>query len=389
MSEITAFFTCAFILAIGDLVSTRTKAVIPSVFAISVIVLMGYWSGLLDFNVFANSGISTSLVFVIYYLQLPHMGSLMGVQELKQQWKTIVIASAGIMGLSVLLFTVGRIFYSREMVYVAAPPLAGGIVALQMMRDYVTEHGPASLMVIPMGVYVLQSFIGYPLTAYLLKKEGVNQLKNRDKAALSSTKAEMVIQKTLIPPLPEKYNSDMVILAKIAFAGLIGMAITTATNEVVSRYVVLLIVGFVLAEIGFLDRKALNKSQVFGFSMYVILGFVIIDGMRMMTWELVKVSFFPILGIMFIGVAGLLALSALAGKFVNVSKEMAMAIALSALYGYPSTYILPVEAIKAITDDDEEKEFLSDLLIPQMLVGGFVTVTIGSVFLAGIIIKIL
>ena len=389
MTEISAFFICVAILAAGDLISTKTKAVIPSVFAISVIVLAGYWSGLLDHNIFAMSGISTALVFVIYYLQLPHMGTLMGIQELKQQWKVILIATSGIIGLSLLLFTIGRLFFAREMVFLAAPPLAGGIVALQIMRDFATEKGWTDLIAIPLGVYVLQSFIGYPLTAFLLKRESRQLLKERSANPITAEAGGVVVAKTLIPPLPEKYNSEFVVLAKLAFAGFIGMGITTLTGEAVSRYVVLLVVGFVLAEIGFLDRRPLNRSMVFGFSMYVILGFVIIDGMRMMTWELVKVTFFPIMGIMCIGVTGLLICAAIVGKFIGMRKEMAMSVALTALYGYPSTFILPTEAIKAVTDDEAEKQYLSDLIIPKMLVGGFVTVTIGSVFLAGLIIKII
>ena len=70
-------------------------------------------------------------------------------------------------------------------------------------------------------------------------------------------------------------------LFKVAVAGLIGMVITSWTNEIISRYVILLIVGVILAEIGFLDRSPLIKSQVFGFTSVVIVGFVVVSELRL------------------------------------------------------------------------------------------------------------
>lgn len=44
-----------------------------------------------------------------------------------------------------------------------------------------------------------------------------------------------------------------------------------------------------------------------------------------------------------------------------------------------------MEAINVLAKTDEEKDYLSDTLIPTMLVGGFTTVTLGSVLFAGIL----
>ncbi|MFY9603301.1 MAG: hypothetical protein WAR00_01410, partial [bacterium] len=60
--------------------------------------------------------------------------------------------------------------------------------------------------------------------------------------------------------------------------------------------------------------------------------------------------------------------------------------ALTALYGFPPNYILTMEAIKAVVENQEEREFLTNEMLPKMLVGGFTTVTIVSVILAGIFV---
>jgi len=68
---------------------------------------------------------------------------------------------------------------------------------------------------------------------------------------------------------------------------------------------------------------------------------------------------------------------------------MAFAVALTALYGFPPNYILTEEGAKAIAENQEEKDFLMDQMLPQMLVGGFTTVTITSVIIAGIFVNFL
>lgn len=68
---------------------------------------------------------------------------------------------------------------------------------------------------------------------------------------------------------------------------------------------------------------------------------------------------------------------------------MAFSVALTALYGFPPNYILTDEASKALAETPEEKEFLIDQMLPKMLVGGFTTVTIASVIIAGVFIKFL
>ncbi len=76
-------------------------------------------------------------------------------------------------------------------------------------------------------------------------------------------------------------------------------------------------------------------------------------------------------------------------KLLKVSWEMAFATSLTALYGFPPNYILTEESVKAIAETPEEHQFLLDHMLPQMIVGGFVTVTITSVVVAGIFIGLL
>ena len=80
--------------------------------------------------------------------------------------------------------------------------------------------------------------------------------------------------------------------------------------------------------------------------------------------------------------------SAISGKLVGLSKEMSFACALTAL-GFPADYIITNEVCISISKNDEEKKYVTDILLPRMLVGGFATVSIASVRIATIFVNLL
>ena len=45
MSFIMSFFVVLVILAVGEFVSTKTKAFVPSVFVVALLFLLGFWYG--------------------------------------------------------------------------------------------------------------------------------------------------------------------------------------------------------------------------------------------------------------------------------------------------------------------------------------------------------
>ncbi|HBC97819.1 MAG TPA: hypothetical protein DC034_13625, partial [Clostridium sp.] len=82
-------------------------------------------------------------------------------------------------------------------------------------------------------------------------------------------------------------------------------------------------------------------------------------------------------------------MSMLVGKHFGFSKEMAFACALTALFGFPADYVITTEVCKSVGTTEEEKNYLVDILLPRMLVGGFMTVSIASVIIASIFLKLL
>lgn len=387
LDAIVYFAILMAIFAAGDIISTATKAMIPSMFSISVICIVLFWTGILPPDILELAGISSTLVYVVYYLQLPHMGALISVKEMLAQWKTVAICAAGLVGMCALTLTVGAALFGRLTALAGTPSLTGGIVAYLIVSEKAVALGRPDLATLALTIYVLQSFVGYPLTSFFLKKEAKRLVTDFRAGKTEGTVHVEKSTKRLLPSMPDKYITNNTVLFQVAVAGVIGILITIVTKEFLSRYVILLIVGVILSEIGFLEKAPLIKSQSFGFTMIVIIGYVVVAGIAGTTPDVVLSMLLPSIGIILVGTFGLCLLAAIVGKILGFTKEMAMSVALTALYGYPGNFILSQESVKAVTDNKDEKEYVSARIEPQMIVGGFTTVTIASVLVASVLVK--
>lgn len=395
MSLTMAFCTVLAVLTIGEIVSTKTKAFVPSVFVAALLFLLGFWT-FFPANIVELAGFPMPVVTLSMLLLISHMGTMLSVRELTAQWKTIVIALAGIVGICLGTLTLGRMLFGWDMVVAATPPLTGGIVAALMMQEAATAKGLANLAVLAIIMYVMQGFVGYPLTAFMLKKEGQRllglfrsgniELKDQDEKAV--TVLEEKSRFRIFPPTPKKYQTTYFLLFKLGIVAWLAVGFAGVLQDKISRYVVCLIFGVIAAEIGFIERKPLNLSGSFGFLITALMAFVF-AGLAKATPQMLMELVGPLVGIIILGVTGMAILAMVVGKFLGYTKEMAFAVALTALYGFPPNYILTEEASKALADSDVEEKYLMDEMLPKMLVGGFTTVTIVSVLIAGIFSKML
>lgn len=401
MSQMLALVILMLILFIGDLVAVRTKAWVPSIFICAVLFLVGYWT-FFPQDIVALAGVPPVVATMMMYLLITNMGTLLSIQELKNQWKTIVIALSGILGIIAILFGIGSFIFGFKTVVVAIPPLVGGVVSALIMSEGAKEAGLVSLSVFAIVIYVMQGFAGYPLTSIVLKKEGKRLLqqyrsgqldfKAQDQAAaevaVSSAAAKTELK--LFKNMPEKYNTDFFKFLRLSLVAYLAYLTSTLLAPIVSvsPFVLCLLFGVIATSIGFLEKQVLQKANGFGFAIMALMLFIF-DGLKQATPSMMLEIIYPLVGAIVLGVIGMYIFSFIAGKILKVSKEMAFAVSLTALYGFPADYIITNEVIKSLTEDEKEREMLTSNMLPPMLVGGFITVTIVSVIIAGIFVGFL
>ena len=168
---VAAFILCAVAYVIGEWVATATKAWIPSVFVTAIVMLLGYWT------VFPKTLVTDSTLIPMastlgIYLLITHMGTVISVKQLIEQWRTVVVCLVGLAGMCVLAYFVGPMVMDRELVIAGLPPLTGGIVAATVMQQAALAKGLEVAAVFAIAMYCVQGFAGYPLTAICLQNYG-------------------------------------------------------------------------------------------------------------------------------------------------------------------------------------------------------------------------
>jgi len=389
-SVIGAFCVVLLLLTVGELVSTWTKAFVPSVFVTAVLFLIGYWT-VLPPDLVAAASFDGAILPLSVYLLLTHLGTMMSLQELLAQWRSVLIAFAGGAGICAMTLTLGVLIFDWTTVIAATPPLTGGVVASILMSDAVREIGLEELAILCTAMYIMQGFLGYPLTAFLLKKEANRLIMKYREGDLdepgtaAASKLER-IKFRIFPPTPEKFQSTYVILVKLGLVAFLASQIGPVIH--LNPYVTALLLGVIFRELGFLDEKALVKANCFGFLMTLLMGYIF-AGLNQASLEMLQQIVVPLFGILLIGSLGMLIFSWAVGRLLGVTREMSISIAMTALYGFPADYILTVEAVNSTTSDKSENTYAIDRILPQMLVGGFTAVSIASVIIAGVFIDLL
>lgn len=396
-----AFVICGIVYFIGEAVSNLTKAWVPSVFVTAAVMLVGYWT------IFPTTLVSDSMLIpfgssVGIYLLITHMGTVISVKQLVAQWKTIVVCLAGLAGMCALCLGILPGIIGRDFVIAGLPPLTGGIVAATTMMNAANEKGLTEAAVFAITMYCVQGFAGYPLTAVCLQLEGKKLLKGYRSGELKVEGAAggvdavngkledgtaKAAKKKLLPPVPTNWNSTVVMLMKLGFVGWLatqlGSIVIPVINMKISGAVYALILGIIFTTIGFLDENVLNKANSYGIIMFALMMYVF-DGLKDCTPDMLASIIGPMILLIVVGVAGMAVLCFIVAKVLKMSFLLSFATALTALYGFPPNAVITEATCTALAKTPEEKEFLMSKMFPPMIVGGFTTVTITSVIIAGV-----
>ena len=178
-TALLVFATLAY--AIGDYVSNKTKAIFSMMFVTSAVFLFSFWIfdyfGLPEFkNIFRITRLDPYYAFVMPFI-LVHMGTLMKVRSLMNEWKTVVIAFLGMVGLGVGLFYVAGPILGEIATLVAVGPMSGGIVATAIANKAAVDRGLVTLGVFAALILGIKNFVGLPVASWCLKIEGRRLLK--------------------------------------------------------------------------------------------------------------------------------------------------------------------------------------------------------------------
>ncbi|KRL04523.1 hypothetical protein FD46_GL001654 [Liquorilactobacillus oeni DSM 19972] len=316
----------------------------------------------------------------------------MNLRELIAQWKAVCIALLGVIGTLILTLAVGTLIFNWHTVVAAVPPLTGGLVAALLMTNGLKAEGITALVALPVSMFVLHSVIGYPLTSYMLKKEGrrlVAKFRKEDiQIDENSPLTTLSNSTTQVFNLPKEFQTPAFILVRVAIVALISNGFAALIHNAINPNVICLIFGVIAHQLGFLESNALKQAGVFNWLMYGLLAYVF-EQLNLTTPAVMGNIILQIVVLIILGLLGMFIASWILAKPFGMSGPMAFSCSLTALFGFPADYILTTEICHSVAENKKEEAYLLENILPKMLVGGFATVSVASVIIASVFLKLL
>lgn len=400
------------LVAAGEVISILTRAYVPAL----LVTFMGYlillWTGVLDPTVVPGSALSVAGAVLVGAV-ITHMGTLIPVSHIREQYKAILIALGGVAGAAILILGVVTLVFDYGTAVAGAGPVTGGIIATLLTTEALQERGLETLIVIPALILGLQSLIGMPVTNILLRRYAIRV---RDRLAVPQTASAGVSgtdaanpaggvpaasTSTDAPPaeaapapaprrallqLPERFQEPPIVLLLLFVSASIATVLDELTGVNYGIYCLLL--GVLGQVTGILPRRSMDKANSFGFGMISVV-VVVLASMSSVTWEDVSRAIVPVLVILLVGTGGVMIGGAIVSKLVRWHPTLGMPVALTALYGFPGDYVLVQEVARSVGRDEKEQLAIRDQILTPMLVGGFATVTTSSILVASILVSTL
>ena len=386
MSGVISLTILLVIYAVSELISRKTNGIIDTVLTISILALVGFWTGILPKNLFTNSGVEAFGMAVVG-LMLTSLGTTINLAELKRQWKVVLIAILGAIGSCILIVLVALLVNRKNFGIVGAPIFAGGNAATLVLLNALRAKNMQLLSTYALAVLTFQNLIGIPVATYALRKEarrylGSGEVELAEKAQTQETPKRRPLQ------LPEIFDTPIINLAKLGLVASLSYGVSLLIHGTINYLVLCFVFGIIFYQLGFLSDSIMDKTSSSGMITFLVT-IVILGSLANTTPRTVMAVLVPLLVCLVVGTVGVLVTAIVSAKVFTVSREMAVALGMTCTFGFPTTMILSQEVASSTGQNIEEQTALENYLLPKMLTAGLVTVTLVSVFFAGFAVNYL
>lgn len=388
MTTVLMFTVLLAVFAFGEWVADKTKAILSTALTVSIVLLVGFWLGLPK-DIFQTTAVDVVGMILVSFL-ITSLGTTMDLRELVRQWKTVIIAIVGVVLGVGLIILISPLYMDRVTGIAGAPIFAGANAAALMMKDALEKAGRPEVFQFCLMLLVMQGFLGIPLASFFLKREArrfIQDPANIKKYETSLEEQQKATGKRKVLQLPDSLSKPSIIFTKLGLVAALAHAISQyATGGAVHPFVVALILGVIFGQLGFLEPNILGKTGSSTFIVFVTT-VVIFSNLATVTPQDILALLLPVVLTLLVGAVGVIIGGFIMAKIFKISPYMAIAFGLTCTFGFPSTMFIPQEVSRAVGRNDEEKTAILNYMSPPMLIAGFVTVTVSSVFVAGIVIK--
>lgn len=373
------------IIAIGEVISIKSRARIPTLLVVVATVFILLQTGILPESYIAASTF-VAVGGVLVPVLIVHLGTMIPLKTMYKQYQAVLITLIGLTFSVVGVLALVTILFDYETAVAGAGPITGGIIAYIVTSEGLREAGFTAIIAIPIAVFTIQNFIGMPLTSIFLSRYAKKIRADETAAAVELEDVE-IAEKEKSYLLPKAWMQSHFVIIFLLFAGG-ALAVFLGQLTGVNASLWALVIGVPGAALRFFPEKAMDKANSSGITMIALI-FVVINSLIGVTWGEIVASLLPVMVIMVIGISGLILGAVIGAKIFKWDINKSIPVVLTALYGFPGDYLIVEEISRSEGRNEAEQKRIMDDLMAPMLIGGFTSVTVGSVAVASILISTL
>lgn len=362
-----------------------------------IIFLILMYTKIIPADIAQTAGLANMQATMVIPLCVVDVATKIRLKELLPEWRTVVTVLVSIIGIAIVCLTLGTAVLGWERGVSAIAPLSGALLATTIVQQQALAAGDNSLAVYVMIVFLIQVSLGLPIATVALKKYFLH-LRNcgeLDKVVhgqmLAADMATDAEKKQLIPPTSKAWQCEYMTLFKMAFVAAIAYFVGEATAipgtnpkiHILTPTICYMVFGFLAAEIGFLERDPLEKSNSRGI-IYLALLTVVLTTFVGVEFDVLLSMILPAVYIILLGIVGIVLCAVIFARFIKMSPWLAIAIGTTCYLGFPCSQIVVEETVRTSEMTEEEKVAINAYVIPKMIIG-YISASILSLLSAGIV----
>ena len=377
--------------AIGDWLGLWTKAKLSSIFVVLISFLVLFLFKIFPADIIDQAGLTVVAKWATPMLVF-HMGTMINLRQLIDEWRTVVISVIGMVAAMVGIFLVIPLI-GREAAIVSIPVINGALVATQIMTDAAVEKGLTLAAVLPAVVFAVQKFVGTPIVSRSGLIEANHLVKEFREAkaqgiTLSAAPASKSGEKKVkfCEKFDRFYTANTCIFVTV-LGGAISVWLGTVTP--INYSIIALVLSVACHEIGIIPSKVLEKGKASGLITTVVFAAIIPALANISIGDIATLAFYVVVIFGATIAATFLIVCVLPSWKILGSKSLSFGIAMCQMLGFPSTFLISQEIALAVAENEEEKEYILGKIMPRFVVAGLASVTTLSIIVAGIFANLL
>ncbi len=391
LGYLTYFSIVLALFVIGDWLGIWTKAKLSSIFVVLISFLLLFLFKIVPADIIDKAGLTAAASWATPMLVF-HMGTMINLRQLIDEWRTVVTSvigmAAAIIGILLVIPLIGR-----DAALVSIPVINGALVATNIMTEAATNKGLELAAMLPAVVFAIQKFVGTPIVSRCGLLEARNLLADfREKKAqgitlTASPESTTENKKVKFWEKHDRFYTANTCIFITVLGGLISAWLGTVTP--INYSIIALVLSVVLCELGLIPPKVLDKGKTSGFITMVVFAAIIPALAKISIENVATLAFYVVVIFAATIIASLLIVCVIPSWKLMGSRSLAFGIAMCQMLGFPSTFLISNEVALALSETEEEKEYVLGKIMPRFVVAGLASVTTLSIIVAGIFASIL